>query len=144
MASRFQGCQAETSLPEHSLTRTAAKLMQIKQLLPQGAGTPVSKWVMSESPGTQRGVRTVAGSGAARAGHGVWGGGKRAAVALRGAALTCWSCERLRTNSTGGLKLKRHQEETGKRKTEVRQDRDGKKEFQKAQVNWAPCPFPVP
>ena len=61
--------------------------MQIKQLLPQGAVTPVSKWVMSESPGMQRGVRTVAGSGVARAGHGVWGGGKRAAVTPRGAAL---------------------------------------------------------
>ena len=45
--------------------------------------TPVSKWVMSESPGKQRGVRT----GAALAGHGVWGGGKCAAVAPGGAAL---------------------------------------------------------
>ena len=88
MASRFQGCQTETSLPEHSLTRTATTpLTQIKQLLPHGAVTPVSKWVMSESPGKQRGVRTVSGSGAALEGHGVWGGGKCAAVAPGGAAL---------------------------------------------------------
>ena len=43
----------------------------------------------------------------------------------------CWSCETLWTNSAGGLKLKRHQEETGKRKREVRR-------------KWQPTPVLLP
>ena len=85
-------------------------------------------------------MKTVAGSGAR-------GRGRREVQGCSPGCCcsdACWSRGRLWTNSAGGLKLKRHQEETGKRKREVRRDGDRKKEFQKAQVNRTPSLLLVP